>query len=143
MTAHGVAERRGGRHVRRRVVESDFDLVEAIEGGLHIEPVESVMRDGTFNAGEIYEIILPKRAFTHRKEKGQSLTAASRTVLLGPCGWPSVRKKPLVTWRRRRAGCANLTRHSLGKRPVEMLASDVGARMVEEVSGRIEHGLGA
>lgn len=30
-----------------------------------------------------------------------------------------------------------------GRRPLDLLASDVGARLVEQELGRIEHGLGA
>ncbi len=75
MTAHTVAERLGGERVLRRVVENDFDMIEAIEGGLPIAAVEAVIRDGTFSAAELHELVLPRRTFTHRKQKGQCLTA--------------------------------------------------------------------
>jgi putative toxin-antitoxin system antitoxin component (TIGR02293 family) len=143
MTAHGVAERLGGRYVLKRVVENDFDLVEAIEGGLPIAAVESVIRDGTFSPGEIYELVLPRRTLTHRKEKGRPLTAEesdrlTRAVRLAARAEEAIgNAEKAARWLRRP------NRSLLGRRPLDLLESDVGARMVEQVLGRIEYGLGA
>lgn len=143
MTAHGVAERLGGRRALKRVVDSDFDLVEAIEGGLPIAAVESVIRDGTFSAGEIYELVLPRRTLTHRKEKRQRLTAEesdrlTRAVRVAACAEEAIGNvEKAARWLRKP------NRALLGKRPLDLLESDVGARMVEQVLGRIEYGLGA
>jgi hypothetical protein len=65
MTAHRVAERLGGPLVLERIVESDLDLAEVVEGGLPVAAVESVIRSGTFSAGEIYALALPRRTLTH------------------------------------------------------------------------------
>lgn len=143
MTAHGVAERLGGRDVLKRVVESDFDLMEAIEGGLPIAAVESVIRDGTFSAAEIHALVLPRRTFTHRKQKGQALTAEesdrlTRAVRLAGRAEEAIgNREKAARWLRKP------NRALLGKRPLDLLESDVGARMVEQVLGRIEFGLGA
>jgi putative toxin-antitoxin system antitoxin component (TIGR02293 family) len=143
MTAHGVAERLGGRDVLKRVVQSDFDLMEAIEGGLPIAAVESVIRDGTFSAAEIHALVLPRRTFTHRKQKGQALTAEesdrlTRAVRLAGRAEEAIgNREKAARWLRKP------NRALLGKRPLDLLESDVGARMVEQVLGRIEFGLGA
>ena len=143
MTAHIVAERLGGQHVLKRVVESDFDLMEAIEVGLPIAAVESVIRDGTFSASEIHELVLPRRTFTHRKQKGQALTSEesdrlTRAVRLAGRAEEAIgNREKAARWLRKP------NRALLGKRPLDLLESDVGARMVEQVLGRIEYGLGA
>jgi putative toxin-antitoxin system antitoxin component (TIGR02293 family) len=143
MTAHTVAERLGGQQVLKRVVENDFDLIEAIEGGLPIAAFESVIRDGTFSAGELHELVLPRRTFTHRKQKGQGLTAdesdrLTRAVRLAGRAEEAIGDpEKAARWLRKP------NRALLGKRPLDLLESDVGARMVEQVLGRIEHGLGA
>jgi putative toxin-antitoxin system antitoxin component (TIGR02293 family) len=143
MTAHGVAERLGGQHVLKRVVESDFDLMEAIERGLPIAAVESVISDGTFSASEIHELVLPRRTFSHRKQKGQDLTAdesdrLTRAVRLAGRAEEAIgNAEKAARWLRKP------NRALLGKRPLDLLGSDVGARMVEQVLGRIEYGLGA
>jgi putative toxin-antitoxin system antitoxin component (TIGR02293 family) len=143
MTAHGVAERLGGRRVLRRVVESDFDLLEAIEGGLPIAAIESVIRDGTFSAGEIYELVLPRRTLTHRKEKRQPLTAEESDRLTRAVRLAARAEEAIGNAEKAARWLRKPNRALLGKRPLDLLESDVGARMVEQVLGRIEHGLGA
>jgi putative toxin-antitoxin system antitoxin component (TIGR02293 family) len=143
MTAHGVAERLGGRRVLKRVVESDFDLVEAIEGGLPVAAIESVIRDGTFSAGEIYELVLPRRTLTHRKEKRQPLTAGESDRLTRAVRLAARAEEAIGNAEKAARWLRKPNRALLGKRPLDLLESDVGARMVEQVLGRIEHGLGA
>jgi len=143
MTAHGVAERLGGQRVLKRVVETDFDLLEAIGVGLPIAAVESVIRDGTFSASEIHDFVLPRRTFAHRKQKGQTLTAEesdrlTRAVRIAGRAEEAIGdKEKAERWLRKP------NRALLGKRPLDLLESDVGARMIEQVLGRIEYGLGA
>jgi putative toxin-antitoxin system antitoxin component (TIGR02293 family) len=143
MTAHGVAEKLGGRYVLKRVVKSDFDLVEAIEGGLPTAAVESVIRDGMFSAGEIYELVLPRRTLTHRKAKGQPLTSAESDRLARAVRLAARAEEAIGNVEKASRWLRKPNRALLGKRPLDLLESDVGARIVEEVLGRIEHGLGA
>lgn len=143
MTAHTVAERLGGQNVLKRVVESDFDLVEAIEVGLPIAAVESVIRDGTFSASEIHELVLPRRTFTHRKQKGQALTAEESDRLTRAVRLAGRAEEAIGNAEKAARWLRKPNRALLGKRPLDLLESDVGARMVEQVLGRIEYGLGA
>jgi putative toxin-antitoxin system antitoxin component (TIGR02293 family) len=143
MTAQGVAERLGGRRVLKRVVESDFDLAEAVEGGLPIAAIESVIRDGTFSAGEIYELVLPRRTLTHRKEKQQPLTAEESDRLTRAVRLAAHAEEAIGNAEKAARWLRKPNRALLGKRPLDLLESDVGARIVEQVLGRIEHGLGA
>jgi putative toxin-antitoxin system antitoxin component (TIGR02293 family) len=143
MTAHIVAERLGGQHVLKRVVESDFDLMEAIEVGLPIAAVESVIRDGTFSASEIHELVLPRRTFTHRKQKGQALTAEESDRLTRAVRLAGRAEEAIGNAEKAARWLRKPNRALLGKRPLDLLESDVGARMVEQVLGRIEYGLGA
>jgi putative toxin-antitoxin system antitoxin component (TIGR02293 family) len=143
MTAQRVAERLGGRYVLERVVESDFDLVEAIERGLPTAAVESVIRDGTFSAGEIHELVLPRRTLGHRKEKGQPLTAEESDRLTRAVRLATRAEEAIGNAAKAARWLRKPNRALLGKRPLDLLESDVGARMVEQVLGRIEYGLGA
>lgn len=143
MTSHGVAERLGGRQVLKRIVESDFDLVEAIERGLPIAAIESVIRDGTFSAGEIHELVLPRRTFTHRKQKGQALTAEESDRLTRAVRLAGRAEEAIGDAEKAARWLRKPNRALLGKRPLDLLESDVGARMVEQVLGRIQYGLGA
>lgn len=143
MTAHGLAERLGGKRVLKRSVENDFDLVEAIERGLPIAAVEAVIHDGTFSAGEIYELVLPRRTFTHRREKGQRLTVEESDRLTRAVRMATRSEEAIGNAETAGRWLRKPNRALLGKRPLDLLESDTGARMVEQVLGRIEYGLGA
>jgi putative toxin-antitoxin system antitoxin component (TIGR02293 family) len=143
MTAHTVAERLGGQQVLKRSVENDFDLVEAVERGLPIAAVESVIRHGTFSASEIHELVLPRRTFTHRKQRGQDLTSDESDRLTRAVRLAGRAEEAIGDPAKAARWLRKPNRALLGKRPLDLLGSDVGGRMVEEVLGRIEYGLGA
>lgn len=143
MTAHELAERLGGRRVLRRVVQSDFDLVEAIEGGLPLEAVESVIRKGMFSAGEIYELVLPRRTSTRRMRNGKPLTAAESDRLVRAVRLIARAEEAIGHVDKAARWLRNPNRALRGRPPVDLLTSDLGARTVEQVLGRIEQGIGA
>jgi putative toxin-antitoxin system antitoxin component (TIGR02293 family) len=105
--------------------------------------IESVIRDGTFSAGEIYELVLPRRTLTHRKEKRQPLTTEESDRLTRAVRLAAHAEEAIGNAEKAARWLRKPNRALLGKRPLDLLESDVGARMVEQVLGRIEHGLGA
>lgn len=143
MTAQGVAERLGGKRVLKRDVENDFDLVEVIEGGLPLAAVDAVIRDGTLSAGEVYDLVLPRRTFSHRKAKGQLLTAEESDRLTRAVRVATRAEEAIGNAEKAARWLRKPNRALFGKRPLDLLESDVGTRIVEQVLGRIEYGLGA
>jgi len=141
MTAHDVAERLGGKRVLKRDVDTDFDLVDAIEDGLPVSAVDAVIGDGPVTADEIYELVIPRRTLAHRKSKGQRLTAEQSDRLTRVVGMAARAEEAIgdpgkaARWLRKPNSALQ------GKRPLDLLESDVGARIVDRVLGRIEHGL--
>lgn len=141
MTAHGVAERLGGKRVLKRDVQTDFDLVDAIEEGLPIAAAEAVIRAGTLSASEIHDLVIPRRTLAHRKDKGQRLTAEQSDRLTRVVRVAARAEEAIGDADKAARWLRKPNRALQGKRPLELLESDVGARVVEQVLGRIEHGL--
>jgi putative toxin-antitoxin system antitoxin component (TIGR02293 family) len=143
MTAHGIAERLGGKRVLKREVRTDLDLVDALEDGLPVAAIDSVIDSGTLSASEIYELVIPRRTLAHRTDKGQRLSAEqsdrlTRVVrVVGRAEEAIGDEKKAGRWLRKP------NRALQGKPPLDLLDSDLGARLVEQILGRIEHGLGA
>ncbi len=141
MTARGVADKLGGKKLLKREVRSDLDLVEAIQGGLPTGAVEEVLRSGLFQPGELYEIVVPRRTLAHRKRKRQPLSPGqsdrlARVVRIAERAEEALgEREKAARWLRKP------NRGLQGKRPIDLLESDIGARMVERALGRIEHGL--
>jgi putative toxin-antitoxin system antitoxin component (TIGR02293 family) len=141
MTAEGLATLMGGRRVLRRDVRSDLDLVDAIEGGLPTRAIDELLRADLLDAAEIYDLVVPRRTLAHRREKRQPLSSEESdrlTRVVRAVG----RAEEALGERERAARWLRQSNRALsGKRPIDLLDSDVGARMVERVLGRIEHGV--
>ena len=141
MTARAVAEALGGKKVLKRQIRSDLDLLAAIQRGLPTRAVEEVLRSGLFEPGEVYELVVARRTLAHRKEKRQPLSPEqsdrpARVVRVADLAEDALgNRQKAARWLRKP------NRSIQGKRPIDLLKSDIGARMVERALGRIEHGL--
>ena len=141
MTARAVAEALGGKKVLKRQIRSDLDLLAAIQRGLPTRAVEEVLRSGLFEPGEVYELVVARRTLAHRKEKRQPLSPEqsdrpARVVRVADLAEDALgNRQKAARWLRKP------NRSIQGKRPIDLLKSDIGARMVERALGRIEHGV--
>lgn len=137
----GVAEMLGGTKVLKREVRSELDLVEAIRGGFPTGTIDEVLRTGLFEPGEVYELVVARRTLAHRKGKRQRLTP-EQSDRLARVVRVAARAEEALGDRDKAAHWLRSSNRSLqGQRPIDLLESDIGARMVERVLGRIEHGV--
>ena len=143
MTTQALAEHLGGRQALGRDIRSDFDLDAAIRNGLPVEAVECVLRGGTLRAGELHSLVIPRRTLGHRKRLGRRLTPAQSDRLTRVVRVVARAEEAIGDSDRAKRWLRKPNRALRSKRPLDLLASDVGVRVVEQVLGRIEHGLGA
>jgi putative toxin-antitoxin system antitoxin component (TIGR02293 family) len=143
MTAHQLAQRLGGTRTLKRRVQTEFDLLDAIGEGLPIPALETVIRRGMVSAAEIYDLVIPRRTLAHRKDKGQPLSAEQSDRLTRVVRMAARAEEAIGDAEGAARWLRKPNRALEGKRPLDLLESDLGARMVERVLGRIEHGLAA
>ena len=141
MTARGVAQRLGGDKVLRRRVRSDLELADAIRRGLPTRAVDAVIRSGLFEPGELYALVVPRRTLAHRKEKRQPLSPEQSDRLARLVRIAERAEDALGDPERAARWLRKPNRALEQKRPIDLLESDIGARMIERVLGRIEHGV--
>lgn len=141
MTPHQLAQRLGGRRALKRRVDTEFDLIDAIASGLPVPALESVIRKGIVTPGEVYELVIPRRTLAHRKDRGQPLTAEESDRLTRVVRVAARAEEALGNADRAARWLRKPNRALEGKRPLDLLESDLGARVVERVLGRIEQGL--
>lgn len=123
-------------------IRSDEDLALLVEKQLPTTAIQSLIRGGLSN-DEAYQLIVPRRTLAHRIAKRQPLsqeesdkavrvarisTMAERAFGDSGKAWRWLRKP------KRRFG---------GKTPMEMLATEAGARLVEEMILQLEYGMAA
>lgn len=136
-----VAERMGGAKVLKRAVRSELELVDAVQRGLPVRAAETAIAEGVLTPEELHRLVIPRRTLAHRKAKGMALTPEQSDRL--------ARVVRVVTRTEDALGDGGKASHWLrasnrslgGRTPIELLDTDAGARAVERVLVRIEHGV--
>jgi putative toxin-antitoxin system antitoxin component (TIGR02293 family) len=133
----GLGRKLGVSHLR-----SDRDLASLVQKRLSPTAIESLRRSGLSDA-EVYHLIVPRRTLAHRIAKHQPLSReesdkavrVARTTALAE----QVFGEPERAWRWLRKP----KRQFDSKSPIEMLATEAGARLVDELIIQIDHGQAA
>lgn len=130
----------GGEHAGRLDLRSDLQLAQAVDEGLPTQAIDAALKSEILEPEEAYRLVITKRTLQRRRDEkrlslGESdkLTRVMRVIAraeiaLGDSG-------------KARRWIREPNRALQGRRPLDLLNSDVGARAVEKVLGRIEHGI--
>lgn len=121
-------------------IRSDEDLASLVEKRLPATAVRALIRGGLSNA-EVYQLIVPRRTLAHRIARRQPLTKeesdkAVRVARITAMA-EQVFGEPERAWRWLRKPKERIN----GKTPIEMLATEAGARLVEEMMVQIDYGM--
>ena len=143
MTAQTLAAYLGGRQVLGRDIRSDLDLEDAIRIGLPVEAAESVVKTGALHTPELHELVIRRRTLAHRKNSGGPLSSEQSDRLARVVRVVASAEEAIGDGDKAGRWLRKPNRALQGRRPLDLLANDVGARLVEQELGRIEHGLGA
>ncbi len=142
MEAAAIAEVLGGRKVLGRIVKSSDELTQLVRRGLPAGSLTALA--GKLRVGNIVlsrKLGIPQRTLTRRLSQHSRLTAAEsdRTVRLARVYANAVEmignEEKAVEWLR------TPNRALGGERPLDRLDTDLGARAVEDVLGRIAYGV--
>jgi len=123
-------------------LRTDRDLVNIVEQRLSARAIDSLRRSGLTDE-EIYSLIIPRRTLTHRRARREALSRdeSDRAVriarVIALC--EEVFGDRARSWRWLRDG----KRRFEGRTPLEMLGTEAGARLVEELLYRIDDGMAA
>ena len=121
-------------------IRSGEDLASLVEKRLPATAIKSLVRGGLSDA-EIYQLIVPRRTLAHRIAKHQPLSKeesdkAVRVARITAMA-EQVFGEPERAWRWLRKP----KRRFDGKTPLEMLGTDAGARLLEEMIVQIDSGM--
>jgi putative toxin-antitoxin system antitoxin component (TIGR02293 family) len=142
MTSQNIAEVLGGKKVLGRAVKSLTDLADLVREGLPASSVIALAEKLDLgNAALSRKLGIPQRTMTRRLSQHSRLSAAEsdRTMRLARVYATAVEmignKEKAVAWLR------TPNRALAGERPLDQLDTDLGAREVEDVLGRIAYGV--
>lgn len=141
MSAQVLADRLGGTDVLHREVKSDLDIAALIEKGLPLRVVDVVLESGLLDTNELYTLVVPRRTLAHRKERQSALSPEQSDRLARVVRAITRAEEALGDSEKATRWMRKENRALGGRRPLDLLASDAGTRMVDRVLGRIEHGV--
>lgn len=141
MTVESIAERLGGSRVLKREVRSDLDLTEAIHEGLSYEALEHVLAADDLEPGEAYELVGSRRTLMRKKKERTNLSPTESDRLSRVVRTIARAEEALGDREKAHRWLRKENRAIAGKRPLDLLTSDAGTRLVERILGRIEHGI--
>lgn len=141
-TIPSVGAMLGGPSVIGRPIATELDLAAAVRAGIPTKSVRLVWKKKIVSPAETYAYVVPRRTFEHREKTGRltaeqsdRLARVLRLTALAGRAFGDPAKAAL--WLRRK------TRPLGDRAPLEILDSDAGAKAVEDLLGRIEHGIAA
>jgi len=121
-------------------LRSDHDLVTLVERRLPVRTLTSLTKHG-IGEQEIYDLVLPRRTLTHRRAKHQLLTReesdkvvrlARITALAEQVFGDEAKAARWLRQPKRRFGSST---------PFDLLATEAGARLIEEMLYQIDDGM--
>lgn len=123
-------------------IHTQGDSMEEIRRNVK-EAVDCYFDETMAKPGIIRLRFVPRRTPAHRKRSGGQLSSAQSDRLARVDRVVASAEEAIGDGARAARWLRKPSRALQGRRPLDLLASDVGARLVEQELGRIEHGLGA
>ena len=141
MTTAAIAERLGGHRVLHQEIRTDLDLVEALQHGLPAGATDALLAAGGITAEELYRIVIPRRTLALRRQKDQPLTPEESDRLARVARVLSTADETFGDPEKAYRWLRKQNRGLGGRVPLELLATEAGARVVEQALERISHGI--
>ena len=123
-------------------IHSEADLAAAVDKKLPVRSVKLLVQSG-LSDNEVYQIVVPRRTLAHRVAKHQTLSRdeSDRAVRLARITSLAEKvfgdREAALRWLRKSKRRFN------GRRPLDMLATETGAHLVEEMLYQIDDGMAA
>jgi putative toxin-antitoxin system antitoxin component (TIGR02293 family) len=140
-TARQWVRKFGGENADRLDLQADLALAKAVERGLPTEAIDAAVKAGLLEQQDIHKHVVTKRTLQRRRDEDQPLNAEESDRLARLIRVIARAEVALGDPAKAESWLREPNRALQGKQPMDLLGSDVGARAVEKVLGRIEHGI--
>lgn len=141
MTARHTAQQLGGSSVLDREIQSDFDLVEAVREGLSASALEMALSRGMLSQKESDRLVIPRRPLSYRKKRGERLSTEESDKLARVARTEALAEETFQNKEKARGWLCDANRALGGQRPIDLLETEGGAQLVEQMLLRIAHGV--
>ncbi len=141
MTVTDVIEWLGGRKTFRLQVRSELELVKAVQGGFPTRSISAMVKRGGLEQREVERYIIPRRTLAHRRKRREPLSPEESDRLARAARLLTLAIETFGDRDKARRWMRRPNRTLNGAVPLDFLPTSGGARLVEDVLGRIAHGV--
>lgn len=130
-----------GAYPRFNLALDGLDAIATIRDGVLAEVAQDLVDRGIVTSGAVYQLICSKRTLARRRARGERLSRWQSERLLRLLR--TVRHAVDTFGDEAKAGAylSRPMRRFKGQSCIEMLDTDIGAALVEELLARIDHGI--
>jgi putative toxin-antitoxin system antitoxin component (TIGR02293 family) len=117
-------------------------LVQLVRDGIPVAAVDHFLQTGAISAVELHELVLPRKTLANRREMGR-LNPEQSDRLLRVARLFVEAEEMFGTPAKAHAWLRRANAALEGQRPIDLLDTDEGMRLVSALLGRISHGIAA
>ncbi len=132
----------GGEQILQTPATTARDLIELVRHGLPIQAVDALVARGHLTPAELDRLVMPRKTLYHRRKLGR-LTAGQSDRLLRVARILALTEETFANRAKAQAWLRRPTRPLADERPLDLLDTEEGARVVERLLGHIAHGIAA
>jgi len=115
--------------------------LQAVESGVPVATMTDFVSASGVPLKDLYDIVIPARTLKHRRARRESLTPDESDKLARLVRIFDHAVRVFDGIERARTWLNEPKRRFEGRTPIEMLRTEIGARMVDEFLGQIEYGM--
>jgi putative toxin-antitoxin system antitoxin component (TIGR02293 family) len=123
-------------------VRSEADFIKVLDRGIPLDALAALI-EKSLSAEEVERLIIPRRTLSHRKARNQPLSRAESERALRVASILSQAEQTFANRDKAHIWLRRSTSALGGRRPIDLLDSEPGARLVEQLLYRIGHGIAA
>jgi putative toxin-antitoxin system antitoxin component (TIGR02293 family) len=141
VTAADVAEWLGGVKTLHLQVRSELDLIKAVQEGLPTGSISAVVKRGGLEQREVEQYIIPRRTLAHRRKRREPLSREESDRLARAARLLTLANETFGDEHKAKGWIRRPNRSLGGAVPLDLVTTSAGARLVEDILGRIAHGV--
>jgi putative toxin-antitoxin system antitoxin component (TIGR02293 family) len=123
-------------------LRTDHDLMKLVDERLPSRAIDALRQSGLTDQ-EVYSLVVPRRTLTHRRARREALSRDESDRVVRVARVVALCEEVFGERERGWRWLRDAKRQFQGRAPLELLATEAGARLVEELLHRIDDGMAA
>jgi len=123
-------------------LRTDQDLMRLVEERLSSRAIHSLRQSGLTDE-EVYALVIPRRTLTHRRARREPLSRDESDRVVRVARVVALCEEVFGERERGWRWLRDVKRQFQGRAPLDLLVTEAGARLVEELLYRIDEGMAA